>query len=57
VVAVDSSVGGENADDVEPMLPLCVTHNWGPRAAVVMYFNLDVVTRTDSDSDGEGATR
>ena len=53
VVAVDSPVGGENADDVEPMVPLGVTGNWGSGAAVVLDLDPDVVARTDNDSDGE----
>lgn len=56
MVAVDSPVGGENADDVEPMVPLGVTGNWGPRAAVVLDLDPNVVARTDNDSGGERST-
>jgi hypothetical protein len=55
VVAIDAPVGGEGADDIEPVMSCRVTRLWSPWTAAVFDFNLGVIAWADSGSDGEGA--
>ena len=57
VIAVDSPLVCNSADEVQAVVPGRVDHSLVPRAAVVLDLDPDEVVGADCGSDGEGAVR